>query len=329
MTTNYHTPITVGAAANVSVVNNPLAQLDEEIGNLALVEKDGHIIQDEGVDLAQQQRINFTGSGVRATDTPGVTVVDVAGREVLTAARTYYVRTDGSDSNTGLANTAGGAFLTAQKAINEALNLDARTYQVTIQIGPGTRTAGMTISAQMTGTLPLIIIGDNSTPANCKITTTAANCFTITGGATVTISGFQPKTINSGNCLDVELGSVLIGYMTFDESAGFHQQLGEGATVTWFANYSIIGGAVGHCHTSSPCTFQTYAITVTLTGTPAWGSFGAGAANGGTQYWANVTFSGSATGQRYYVHKNGVIDCGGGASETFLPGTSNCGVPTT
>lgn len=77
MTTNYHTPIATGAAANASAVNNPMAELDEAISNALLTEKDGHIVQDEGVDLAQQQRLNFTGEAVAATNTPGVTVVTV------------------------------------------------------------------------------------------------------------------------------------------------------------------------------------------------------------------------------------------------------------
>jgi microcystin-dependent protein len=77
MTTNYHTPIANGAPANSSVVESPLAELDEAIGNIAIVERDGHIIQDEGIDLAQQQRLNFHGNQVVVQNTPGVTDIHV------------------------------------------------------------------------------------------------------------------------------------------------------------------------------------------------------------------------------------------------------------
>ena len=57
---------------------------------------------------------------------------------VLTAGVNYYVRTDGNDSNTGLINTAGGAFLTVQKAVTVAGNLLVGSFDVLITIGPGT-----------------------------------------------------------------------------------------------------------------------------------------------------------------------------------------------
>ncbi len=71
MTVNHHTPIANGAAANASTIENPLAQLDEAITNIATIEKDGHIIQEEGVDLTQQQRLNFVGASVKAENDAG------------------------------------------------------------------------------------------------------------------------------------------------------------------------------------------------------------------------------------------------------------------
>ena len=109
-------------------------------------------------------------------------------REKLTANRTYYVRTDGSDSNTGLVDSAGGAFLTKQKAIDVTAALDQAGFPVVIQVGAGTYTAGMAMK-QFTG--PVFIQGDTTTPSNVVISTTSALPVTHIVVAVVTIQGFK------------------------------------------------------------------------------------------------------------------------------------------
>ncbi|MFN3746712.1 MAG: hypothetical protein ACK4TL_18575 [Hyphomicrobiaceae bacterium] len=78
----------------------------------------------------------------------GITIiVDAAGarwklaqiaRDRLTGSRSYYVRTDGNDNNDGLANSAGRAFATIQKALDVVGALDLGVFTVAIWINDGT-----------------------------------------------------------------------------------------------------------------------------------------------------------------------------------------------
>jgi pectin methylesterase-like acyl-CoA thioesterase len=125
-------------------------------------------------------------------------------REVLTANRTYYVRTDGSDSNTGLANTAGGAFLTLQAAINAAASIDISIYTVTISVAAGTYSSGVITLKACVGAGEVVITGDTTTPGNVIISS-SGNAFSGTGIRTVyTIRGFALRTSNSSAyCFDL------------------------------------------------------------------------------------------------------------------------------
>ena len=107
MTSNYHTPIPTGSAANADTFNSPLGQMDDALTEALLAERDGHIIQEEGVDLAQQARLNFAGAGVSVANEVGKTVVTIPGTDTSgLLAKTGLTEWDeqGSDPTTPAAN---------------------------------------------------------------------------------------------------------------------------------------------------------------------------------------------------------------------------------
>ncbi len=254
---------------------------------------------------------------------PNTTIA--GGREALTANRTYYVRTDGSNSNNGLSNTSGGAFLTIQKAIDTVLKLDLGGYAVTIQVGAGTYTAGAAVTMPFVGGL-VTLTGDTTTPTNVVISTTASDAINVTNGAVLFVQGFQLKTTTSGACIKVDGGSVvrLSGKMDFNvcnASSGWHIFAANGAVIYIETNYVISGGADKHWLATDGAILQMPAArTITLTGTPAFTQFAYASRLGLMQVWS-ATFSGSATGSRYVIDTNSVIFTNlGGAS--FLPGNA-------
>jgi DNA-binding beta-propeller fold protein YncE len=103
---------------------------------------------------------------VGSTGATGPTGPTGPGREILSVNRTYYVRIDGSDSNTGLSDTSGGAFLTITKALSAVSMIDFGGFVVTIQIGDGTYTASLTVPVTVGQAVVagLLILGNTSSP---------------------------------------------------------------------------------------------------------------------------------------------------------------------
>lgn len=246
------------------------------------------------------------------------------GREVLTASRTYYVRTDGSNSNNGLTNSSGGAFLTIQQAVDVACALDFSIYSVTIQVGSGTYTGAIVVNPYI-GAGPLLINGDTSTPTNCVISVTSATAVKFQNGpALAQLRGFQISTTTSGFPIYCTSASnVQYGSMVFAGApAGYaHIYMDGQSSITATANYEITSGPYCHIQADYGSKATISSRTITLTGTPAFSSAFIFATRGGGVAAVSDTFSGSATGSRYIANVNAWIDTGGGGA-SYLPGNA-------
>lgn len=241
------------------------------------------------------------------------------GRELLTAARTYYVATTGSDSNTGL--TVGAPFLTIQKAVDVVCSLDMSTYQVTIQVADGTYTSGAVLK-QYIGALQPIVQGNTTTPANCIVSVTSSNCFYVAVPFAWTVLGFKLQTTTSGRGLLIDSGKISYGYIDFAGCVSAHIDAINNGTARAIANYTISGASLAHWQPTEGGIINTTGITITITGTPAFGVAFLYSRNNGICTPSNsTTFIGSATGVRYNISLNSTCYVNGSAS-TYLPGNS-------
>lgn len=245
------------------------------------------------------------------------------GRERLVANRTYYVRTDGSNSNNGLANTSGGAFLTIQKAIDTVAGLDISTYNVTIQVADGTYTTAMLINGAWVGSGTVTILGNTTTPANVILNTTSSDLLQCINGGRITISGAELKTTTSGNCLHaISAGAITLGSaLRFGACATYHMWAELNGVISSNVSYSIVGAAGVHYASITNGVIKVSGGTVTVTGTPAFSAAFAYVTRASLLEVIGTTFSGSATGTRYIVSENSVVFVNA-AGATYFPGNA-------
>lgn len=245
-------------------------------------------------------------------------------RERLLAARTYYVRTDGNDSNTGLVDSAAGAFLTLQAAVNAYQSLDCNGYDVTIKVGDGTYTAGASVTSRV-GTGNLNITGNTSTPANVVISTTNTPCVSVVGhpgGSYVIVDGFK-VTSTAAQGLYCAVGSVLFfGRIEFGACAQHIFAAAYGTIVSNSVAYTISGNAGFHWYAATYAQIYVVgAFTITLSGTPAFPGYFAYSGTSVVEAHG-MTFSGAATGAKYLANLTGVINTSG-SGLNYFPGNSD------
>jgi hypothetical protein len=249
-----------------------------------------------------------------------------AARIQLTAARTYYVATTGNDANDGL--TVGAPFLTIQHAVDVASALDNGGFDITIQIADGTyaMAAGVITLKSFVGSGKIIIQGNTTTWANVLITKTGGVLFSGTSVVGVyQLQGF--KTTGTGSYIVITgIGApttIFYQQIEFGTGYSYHVDSEVGAFVKMIGAYKISGGCISHVISSfNGTTYLAFPATVTLVGTPAWGTaFLMADRTGVILCYNTVTFSGAATGKRAEADSNGVIDTLGG-KDAFLPGNA-------
>lgn len=246
-------------------------------------------------------------------------------RVQLTADRDYYVRTDGNDSNNGLSNTAGGAFLTIQKAVDTAAALDANGKVITIHVADGTYTGAVQLKSVVgsAGISDLIIVGNEGTPANVVISTTSASCFSDASHTIWNIRGMKLQTATSGSCLLVTSGGTIrFQNINFGACASAHMNLdGVGSKVESTGNYTISGNAYAHYYNSNLSYILVSNITVTISANLAFSYFSVCGQIAAQRVYGNTYSLGAyaVTGTRYLVNANAVIFTNGGGA-SYFPG---------
>lgn len=245
-----------------------------------------------------------------------------SGREILAAARTYYVRAgDGSDSNNGLTNTAGGAFQTISKALSVIFGtLDTAGNSVTIKLGVAGTYAPFTVISKPVGGGLLIIDGDTAAPQNFLITNGAGTAVALTAGADVIMRGI--KVTASGSAFSVQVGSKLTLDGAFHVGpAAVAFNIVDRSKVYVSASYSITGGGSYYGLVEQHSTLEMAGgVSATLSAAHAFSAVFMFAQNEGIVYCSGASFIGTATGQRYDSRQNSVINTGGGGAN-FFPGS--------
>ncbi len=232
---------------------------------------------------------------------------------------TLYVRTDGSDANSGQANTAAGAFLTIQAALTAAANNFEGTGAIVIQVQAGTWSIASTLVLSrhaMAG--GVYLTGDTTTPANnvLNVTTEGGWLAVVQGysAAYWTIRGFRMQRGAISNCnLIVTRWGGQVDLLSNEYGAcgtGAHVFADDYGRATLTGAYSVIGGASSHVSANRNALIEIYGVTITFVGTPSIARWAFSQRNSGIVHNAGGSLAGAVTisTEKYLAQINAYVE---------------------
>lgn len=270
---------------------------------------------------------------VDAVVASAITQIVAASTNPLTADRTYYVRPDGSDTNTGLTNTAAGAFKTIQKAVDAAYALDCGKYKVTIQLAAGTYTAGAKIIGRLrnaydTNRRPFQIIGDIVTPANVAIVIPSANAIELFD-AYLYLDGVSISTTSGGYGTLVRFHSTLeTGNIRFGNVASEMIACQFNSIFDASGTIDVAGDADSFAHVTKNSLFSATNQTINFSkpGGNSFGTYVYGINNASVEF-DGCTLTGAIAAGRTTIHDRSFVNfysvTDNMTTSRFGPGTLN------
>ena len=244
-------------------------------------------------------------------------------RTMLTGNTTWYVHPTGSDSNNGLSLST--PFRTIQKGVDIASSVDTVIYNITLQLADGAHTGSVSIKPRV-GAGTLTIQGNlaNSSSVNWY-SSGSFNNLICDAQTTSVIKNI--RFTSTATAIYCRLGwTVDIYNSIFGACTNTHLVAFQGGIIKLVTDYEIDGPAVYHIQTFTSGIVACVTRNVKIKNTPAFSVFIWCYLGGIVQYSGN-TFNGSATGARYDISGNGVVDTGGGGA-TYLPGNSAGAIAT-
>lgn len=258
---------------------------------------------------------------------------NTGGRELLTANRTYYVSTTGSDSNDGL--SVGSPFLTIQKAVDVVAMLDISIYDVTIQLADGTYTLTSDVILKDPIGAGFVFIDGNSGDNSLVVITGAgtANLFSANISNKyelryLTFDDFPQRAVLGGN---VSGSKVLVRdcRITNPGTRAFYAANTFGLIVfRGTLDYEYTSGTVEtmfHC-LAQGAAIEAQNLTITITGNPTFTDALASADRFSSINLINASNTGSHGGTRFNAERSSVILAMGVSGFSGSDSTASSGV---